>query len=226
MGLVTERPRSSDPTERPRPWSHAAPNSPSSGALCVLTDEFAGRAGCAAGRRRLRHGLVDRAGGARAGVRLQDEGRRRLVHHHQARRQRQGRRRALGGRGDRRADHPRRHGRAHRGLRGLRGQVVRLAHARQGQHRRADGEDEAGGRRPREAGAYAPPASALGGAASTPPPPPTHACAPCTRRPFRAAWTRARRHAARTSPCSRSPSTPPPPRRVLASSLGYPRRPR
>ena len=71
-----------------------------------------------------------------------------------------------------------------------------------------------------------PPASALGGAASTPPPPPTHACAPCTRRPFRAAWTRARRHAARTSPCSRSPSTPPPPRRVLASSLGYPRRPR
>merc|ERR1719424_1374143 len=50
------------------------------------------------------------------------------------------------------AHHARGHGGAHRGLRGLRGQVLREPHARQGQHRRPHGEDEAGRRRPREAG--------------------------------------------------------------------------
>ena len=52
-----------------------------------------------------RHGLVHRAGGTRAGERLQEEGRGRLRHHHQAGRPRQGWRGAFCGGGDRRSNH-------------------------------------------------------------------------------------------------------------------------
>ena len=133
---TTLTPHPSSPLTPPHPSPLTPPGQPCGGA----------------GRCRLRDGLEHRAGGARPGRRIQGQGRSRLLHHHQARRPRQGRRRPIGRRGHRRAHHARGHGGAHRGLRGLRGQVVREPDARQGQHRRPHGEDEAGRRRPREAG--------------------------------------------------------------------------
>mmetsp|Transcript_11481 Transcript_11481/g.34039 ORF Transcript_11481/g.34039 Transcript_11481/m.34039 type:complete len:402 (+) Transcript_11481:463-1668(+) len=118
----------------------------------ALRGDGADRRGHQARRHRLRDGLVHRPGSARPGQGLQGEGARRVVHHHQAGRPRQGRRRALGGGRHAGAHHPHRHWRAHRRLRGLRGAGLRLAPPGQGQHRRPHGADERSGRGPRGRG--------------------------------------------------------------------------